>query len=191
MSFFFKCHNDVWVSGWCPAYLLLWWMSSYAISGRGTECILTFISTFHAMQDQGKCVLSPVWTPSSLFWNIGLCLCLSSTQQLNLFHVRAIICDRPGSADTQITIRQKVLGLVSAELCQSAYSSMATRRNLTDWDITEQMLQSDSDVHLLEDEDISAHSDSDTTDTNITKPTDNTNCWPTVHKFTGGPSGLW
>ena len=103
--------------------------------------------------------------------------------------------DRPGSADTRITISQNMLGFVCAELRQSAFSSMATRRNLTDRDIKELTLESDSDTHSSEDEDISAQSDSDTddtTDTNFIQWTDNTNCptVPAVHKFTGGPSGL-
>jgi len=77
---------------------------------------------------------------------------------------------------------------------------MATRRNLTDQDITELILQLGSDVHSLQDEDTSAPRDSDTvsdtvdtTDTNFTRWTDNTNCRttvPIVHKFTGGHSGL-
>ena len=92
---------------------------------------------------------------------------------------QAKTCDRSGSAEAHIMIRQKVLGLVYAELRQSAFSCMATRRNLTDRDVTELTTQSDSDAHLSEDEDISAHSDSstgDTTETNITQWTDNTNC---------------
>jgi len=89
-----------------------------------------------------------------------------------------------------------VLGLVSAELGRSAISSMATRRNLTDQDTRKLILELESDVHSLQDEDTSAQRDSDTgdtTDTNFTRWTDNTNCQPTVpivHKFTGGPSGL-
>jgi len=86
---------------------------------------------------------------------------------------------------------------VCAELCQSAFSSMATRRNLTDQDITELILELGSDVHSLQDEDTSTQRDSntagDTTDTNMTRWTDNTNCRPTVpivHKFTGGHSEL-
>ena len=93
------------------------------------------------------------------------------------------------------SMRQKVLGLVYAESHQSAFSSMATRRNLTDRDIKELTLESDSDAHSSEDEDISAQSDSDTddtTDTNFIQWTDNTNCptVPAVHTFTGGPSVL-
>jgi len=109
---------------------------------------------------------------------------------------RATTCNRPGSAEDQIMIRQKVLGLVYAKLRLSAFSSMATSRNLTDQDITELIPQSDSDAHSSEDEDISAHNDSDTgdtTETNIKQCTANTKCRPivpVVHKFTGGPRGL-
>jgi hypothetical protein len=66
--------------------------------------------------------------------------------------------------------------------------------------ITEPVLQYDTDAHSSEDEDISAQSngeiDNDTddvSDTNFTQWTDNTNCQPTVpivHKFTGGASEL-
>jgi len=89
-----------------------------------------------------------------------------------------------------------VVGLVYAKLHQSASSSVATRRNLTDQAITELIPQSDSDAHSLQDEDISAHNDGDrgdTTETNITKSTDNTSCQstvPVVQRFAGGPSGL-
>jgi len=51
------------------------------------------------------------------------------------------------------------------QLHQSAFSSIATRRNLTDWDITELILESDSDAHSSENKDISAQNDSDTVDT--------------------------
>ena len=47
---------------------------------------------------------------------------------------------------------------------------MATRRNLTNQDVTELILE--SDTHSLEDEDMSGQSDSDTvdsTDTNFTQ----------------------
>jgi hypothetical protein len=49
---------------------------------------------------------------------------------------------------------------------------MATRRYLTDQDIRELILASDSDTHSLEDEDISAQRNIDTadaTDTNVTQ----------------------
>jgi hypothetical protein len=84
-------------------------------------------------------------------------------------------------------IRQKVLGLVSAMLARSAFSSVATKRNLTDLDVMGLILETDYDAHSSEDEDISAQSDSctdsdtdDFTDTNFTQWTDSTNCRPTV-----------
>ena len=43
-----------------------------------------------------------------------------------------------------LTISQEVLGLVCAKLGQSAFSSMATRRNLTDQDIMELVSEQDS-----------------------------------------------
>jgi len=66
-----------------------------------------------------------------------------------------------------------VLGLLCDELCGGALSSVARRRNVSDPDFTVLVLESDSDSHLSEDEDISAQSDSDT---NCTNWTDNTNC---------------
>jgi len=57
---------------------------------------------------------------------------------------------------------------VCAELHGRAFNSMAIRSNLIDSDITELTLESDSDAHSLEDEDISPQSVSDrgnTTDT--------------------------
>jgi len=49
---------------------------------------------------------------------------------------------------------------------------MATRKNLTDWDITELALQSDYDAPSSVDEDISVQSDSDSdTDTDDVRDT--------------------
>jgi len=56
-------------------------------------------------------------------------------------------------------IGEKVLSLVSAELGQSAFSSVATKRNLTDLDVRGLILEMDYDAHSSEDEDISAQSD--------------------------------
>jgi hypothetical protein len=56
------------------------------------------------------------------------------------------------------------------------------KKNLTDWDIAELVLESDSDARSSEDEDISAQSDSDpgdNTDANFKQWTNNMNC-PTV-----------
>ena len=150
----------------------------YAIRGRGRECILTFISTFHAMWVQGKC---PFSCKDSFLTLLKCRFMLTSVFSSTLESVpcQAITCDRPGSAEAQITIRQKVLGLVYAELRQSAFSSVATIRNLTDQAIKELIPQSDCDAHSVEDEDISAQNDSNTgntTETNITQWTDNTNC---------------
>jgi len=68
------------------------------------------------------------------------------------------------------------------------------RRNISDPDFTVLVLESNSDSHLSEEEDISAQSDSDTdSDTNCTHWTDNTNCQPTapaIHRCTQGPSGV-
>lgn len=94
------------------------------------------------------------------------------------------------------SLSQNVLGLVCAQLGSSVFSSVTTRRNFTDRGITELILESNSDTHSSEDEEISVQSDSDTgdntIDTNFTQWTDNTNCptVPIMHKFTGGPSGL-
>lgn len=93
-----------------------------------------------------------------------------------------------------------MLGLLCAELCRSALSSVATSRNLTNQDTRELVLELDCDVHSLEDENISAVSDNDTDhdtddilDTKLTHRTDSTNCQPAVpivHRFTVGASGL-
>jgi len=58
-----------------------------------------------------------------------------------------------------------------------ALSHMGTRRNLTDRDITDLILEN-SDIHSSEDEDIPAQCDSDTgdtTDTHFAQWPDNTN----------------
>jgi hypothetical protein len=47
-----------------------------------------------------------------------------------------------------LTISQKVMGLVCAKLGQGAFSSMATRRNLTDQDIMGLISEQDSEVHI-------------------------------------------
>jgi hypothetical protein len=53
----------------------------------------------------------------------------------------------------------QVLDLLCAKLHQSAFSITATRRNLTASDITELVLEKDSETHSLEDEDISSQSE--------------------------------
>jgi hypothetical protein len=52
-----------------------------------------------------------------------------------------------------------VLGLLCAELCGDALSSVARRRNVSDPNFMVPVLESDSDSDLSEDEDISAQSD--------------------------------
>jgi len=47
-----------------------------------------------------------------------------------------------------LTISQEVMGLVCAKLGQSAFNSMATRRNLTDQDIMELISEQDSGAHI-------------------------------------------
>jgi hypothetical protein len=87
-----------------------------------------------------------------------------------------------------------VLGLLCAELCGGALSSVARRRNVSDPDFKVPVLESDSDSYLAVEEDISAQSDSNTNnDRNCTHWTDNTNCRPTipvVHRCTKGLTGL-
>jgi hypothetical protein len=81
------------------------------------------------------------------------------------------------------------------ELSWSA-CSMATKQKLAEWDVTELVLELDSDAHSSEDEDISPHSGSDAngiTDTNCTQRADSAHtrpAVPVVHRFTGGPCGL-
>jgi hypothetical protein len=85
--------------------------------------------------------------------------------------LRAITCNRPSNSDVSIRVSQKMLGLVCAEMGRSTFSSLATRRNLTD-------RHHETDTHSSE-EDVSAPSDSDTgdtTDTNFTHRNDDTYC---------------
>jgi len=56
---------------------------------------------------------------------------------------------------------KKVLGLGCAKFGRNALSSMTTRRNFTDRDITVLITASDSDAHSSEAEDISGQNDSD------------------------------
>lgn len=70
-----------------------------------------------------------------------------------------------------------MLGLLCAELCGGALSSVARRRNVSDPDFMVPVLESDSNSYLSVDEDISAQSDNNTDiDTNCTHWTNNTNC---------------
>jgi len=55
----------------------------------------------------------------------------------------------------------KKWGLGCAKFGRNAFSSMTTRRNFTDRDITELITASDSDAHSSEVEDISGQNDSD------------------------------
>jgi hypothetical protein len=111
------------------------------------------------------------------FLNCGFMTMCTSTEQFRPSTVMTITCDKSGSADNWVMISRKVSGLVYIELPQSAVSSLATRRNLTDRHITELILQSVSDTHSSEDKDIAAQSESalgDVTDTNSTQCNDST-----------------
>jgi hypothetical protein len=99
----------------------------------------------------------------STFWTVGSCLPISVTPQ---FH--------PMSGQLHVT-GQAVQMLESwlfgmrwvwcvLELHRSAFSSVDTGWNLTDWDM-ELILESDSDAHLSEEEDICVQTGSDTGDT--------------------------
>ena len=58
------------------------------------------------MGPQANVLHSAVRISSWLVWILGSCLCLSSTQQFSPLPVLAITCDKPGSADAWITIRE-------------------------------------------------------------------------------------
>jgi hypothetical protein len=131
-----------------------------------------------------SCVRISFWH----LWNAGSCLCLPSTPDLSPFHVR----ERTRKQTMQWSRLNS--SLVCAEWSQSAFSSVDKRRNLTDRDITELILESDSWrtfigtqrhfcpewVTLL-------------TQMFFTQWTHNTHCpiVPALHTFTTGPSGLW
>ena len=92
--------------------------------------------------------------------------------------------------------------MLCVELRRSAFSSVATRRNLIDQDIVELVYLTLPHIRwqLLEGEDVSAQSNSDTdkdtygfTVTNFTQWTGNKNSRttvPVVHTFTSGQSEL-
>ena len=134
----------------------------------------------------GKCSMRPetnvfhyvVRTSFWCFWIVGSCFHVPSTQQFSPSAVMAITCDKWASADAWVMISQNLLGLLWAKLRQSAFSSLATRRILTDWEIMELVLNLVSDKHSSEDKDIASQSDRDTddvTDTKFTQCTDSTN----------------
>jgi len=99
---------------------------------------------------------------------------VDSFQSQNMRQARQCICLHH--------VQSQVLGLLHAELCWSTFNSMATRRSLTDWDITE-LVENQTRTHINW-KTTFLLSDSDTV---------NANCWPivpAVHSFTGGPSWL-
>jgi hypothetical protein len=78
-----------WVSCWLPWCVAR--MSSYAVSGRGRECIQTFISLVRATLDHRHMSFVLLYGFFSwFFWIVGSCLCLSSTQQRSLFTGQAV-----------------------------------------------------------------------------------------------------
>jgi len=69
---------------------------------------------------------------------------------------------------------------------------VATRRNLTNQDIRELVLEKDCEMSAVSDSDTYRDTD-DILDTKLTHWTDSTNCQPTVpivHRFVMDPSGL-
>jgi len=91
-------------------------------------------------------VLLPAVTISSLlFWTVGSHICPSSTEP-SQFPLEAITCHTPGNAEAWITN-----WVIKYWVC-CALNCMTTSRNVTDWDVTKLELESDSDVHLSEDE---------------------------------------
>ena len=139
------------------------------------------------MGPEANILHSAVRISSWLLWIVDSCLCLifiSAVQSIpcqssNMWqarHCRYLNCFQS----------QKVLGLLCGKLHLSACSSMATRRNLRDWDIWDLALNQTLDACSSEDS-IFAESDSDIdndtdddVDMNFTQCTDNTNCWPIV-----------
>ena len=122
---------------------------------------------------------SAVRISSWLFWTVGSYLHLPSTEHFSLFPLRA--WDRPGTADTWITESEDFV----PDFIKVHLAIWLWREIITDSDVTELVLESDSDAHFSEDQDIAAQSDSDNdSDTDVitgikfTQWTDNTNCWP-------------
>jgi len=121
----------------------MWRISSYAISGRRKKCSQTFIFLVSAIWDQRQMSFVLLYRFHELFWTVGSCLCLSSTQHFsplpvtsnNMWQTRQCRCLNHNQS-------QKVFCLLCAELRQSAFSSFTTWRILIHWDITKVVLQS-------------------------------------------------
>jgi len=70
-----------------------------AVSGRGKDWLQMCISLVSAIWDQRQMSFIPLLGFLCDFRTEGSYLCPSSTEQFSLFPLRAIICDRPGTAD--------------------------------------------------------------------------------------------
>jgi len=102
--FRFRSCSDVWVS-WEFWLIGVLWRSSYAISGRGEECIQKFFSV-----DSGKCVTrSKCSSFCCMDFSLDFLNCtvlwLSSTQKFITLAVRTITRKSPGSADAWNEVR--------------------------------------------------------------------------------------
>ena len=64
---------------------------------------------------------------------------------------RAVTCNRPGTADAWITESEGV-GFGVCQVGLKCVSRVATRRNLTDWDIMKLILELGCDTHSSKDE---------------------------------------
>lgn len=130
------------------------WLVQYRTRDKCPSfCCKDFFVTFFELQNHAYVYLQ---------FSISLCYTYS------MWHARQCRCLNHNQS-------WKVLGLLCAKLCGSAYSSMATRINLKDWDITELVLQSDYKAHSSEDKDISGQNDSDSDTDNDTDDVSDTN----------------
>jgi hypothetical protein len=114
--------------------VVLGWMSSCVINGRGNEYIHTYICSVH-YGTRCKC---PSFCCNNFLYLLNCVLILvfifnSLVQSIPVWAItwqaRQCICLHH--------IQSQVLGLLRAELCSSTFSGMATRGSLTDGDITE------------------------------------------------------
>jgi hypothetical protein len=142
----FMC--DQWERKWIHHHHLLP-LALQPTVGFGLSEMNTYIHTSICLMRYGTRGKCPSFYCNDFSWllNCMFILVFICNSTVQLIPVRAVTCDRPGSARACITFRVRCWVFLRAELCWSTFSSMATRRSLTDRDITE-LVENQTLMHI-------------------------------------------
>jgi hypothetical protein len=133
----FRFHSCACLSGCCGR-----WVHMQSVGGERNEdrCLFLWLVQYGT---RGKC---PSFCCKNFFVTFLNCsvIHLSSTEHVSPFFLRAIMCDRPGTADACITNRVRRCWVCCGQNCVKLHLAVQlSGANITDWDITEPLLEWD------------------------------------------------